>query len=137
MASVKDRIYRLVGAHIFTKDRDFGTVIEIIELDSGSDIRYVCVMDNGKNVDGFSILRMISSSNLIRKAQANENHVGSSIALTDGYEYAKRVVGTKRKHLATPFATANIETTAIIGDERIDITTHLSPQMSFPEDSNK
>jgi hypothetical protein len=126
MSSNKERIYALIGNSIKVNNDLIGTVTEVFEITNGSDTQYVCVFDSGRKVDGYSILRMISSSNLIRQAQSNTNHVGTSISFPDGTAYSKYFVGAKAKHLGNAVCAANIDNIAIVGDEKINITTHLS-----------
>lgn len=126
MSKHRERIYALIGNSIKVNNDLIGTVTEVFEITNGSDTQYVCVFDSGRKVDGNSILRMISSSNLIRQAQSNTNHIGSSVAFPDGTAYSKYFIGAKAKHSGNAICAANIDNTAIVGDEKINITTHLS-----------
>ena len=126
MSKHREQIYALIGNSIKVNDDLIGTVTEVFEITNGSDTQYVCVFDSGRKVDGYSILRMIMSSNLIRQSRSNTNHVGSSVSFPDGTAYAKYFAGAKAKHTGNVACAANINNTAIIGDERINITQHLS-----------
>jgi hypothetical protein len=47
-------------------------------------------------------------------------------AWTADYEVSKQKFGPQKKRIVSPCVTGNVNNTAIIGDERINITSHIS-----------
>lgn len=123
-----DKALALVGVHVQSQTKDYGTVTEIITIcDISGEQRYIAVMDNGKKLDAASIQRLLRS-NRIRNNK-------TEIVYPDGSSFAKYFSGPKKIHRGNGIAYANLDQKVTVDGVTIDITSTSSSGNNFEEEN--
>jgi len=117
MSMAMDR--SIIGLSVKGKNTDFGQITDLIEIKHDNEFVIIAVMSTGKNLSLDSIRKLFASQNLTLKRDEKGNLI--PIVFPDGAAYSKYSTGTKKKQQAIPFCVAHINTTAKIGNERINI----------------
>ena len=113
----------LVGNKLSDKNIVYGIVTEVLEITQNNETFFIAVLDSGK------AMRMSTVSKLLYAKRQRLRKVGDQFtvyAWTDDYEVSKQKFGPQKKRIVSPCVTGNVNNTAIIGDERINITSHIS-----------
>lgn len=113
MDRLMKRANEMIGERIIVRGSDYGVVESYVTISDGYESRYVLCTDIGKRVELSSLLRYLNS--LITTA-----------ARPDGSDYAKRCAQPKKLYRANAMCAANINNTARIGNETIDIAKRPS-----------
>lgn len=109
----------LIGLSVKGKNTDFGCIKDLVEIKQDNEFIIIAIMSNGKNISLDSIRKLFISQKLTLKRDEKGNNI--PIVYPDGSDYSKRTVGTKRKQIALPICIANINNTANINGETINI----------------
>lgn len=113
----------LVGNKLSDKNTVYGIVTEVLEITQNNETFFIALLDSGK------AMRMSTVSKLLHAKKQRLRKVGDQFtvyAWTDDYEVSKQKFGPQKKRIVSPCVTGNVNNTAIIGDERINITSHIS-----------
>jgi hypothetical protein len=110
----------LIGLSVKGKNTDFGQITELVEVKHDNEFVIIAIMSTGKNLSLDSIRKLFVSQKLTLKRDEKGNCI--PIVYPDGSAFSKYAVGTKSKQTAYPVCVANVNNTAIIGDEKINIT---------------
>lgn len=113
----------LVGNKLSDKNTVYGIVTEVLEITQNNETFFIALLDSGK------AMRMSTVSKLLYAKKQRLRKVGDQFtvyAWTDDYEVSKQKFGPQKKRIVSPCVTGNVNNTAIIGDERINITSHIS-----------
>lgn len=125
----------LVGTRIRDKSTDYGVVEQIIELAQDNETFLVAVLSSGKGMRLSTISKLFwQQKKYLRRNSAGEIIV---IAYPDDYDYSYRKFGPQRKRIVIPAVVGNIDNTAIVGDEKINITSHVSTGNPIYYNKNK
>jgi len=123
-----DKALALVGVHVQSQTKDYGTVTEIITIcDISGEQRYIAVMDNGKKLDAASIQRLLRSNRM-----RNSN---TQIVYPDGTAFAKYFSGPKKMHRGNAIGYANLDQKVTVDNVTIDITSTSSSGNNFEEEN--
>lgn len=119
-----DTFASLVGTRISDKNTDYGVVEQIIELAQDNEKFLVAVLSSGKGMRLSTIAKLFAQ----QKQYLRRNSAGEIIVLAypDDWDYSYRKFGPQRKRIVMPAVVGNIDNTAIIGEEKINITSHVS-----------
>lgn len=112
----------LVGNKLSDKNTVYGIVTEVLEITQNNETFFIAVLDSGK------AMRMSTVSKLLYAKRQRLRKVGDQFtvyAWTSDYEVSKQKFGPQKKRIVSPCVTGNVNNTAIIGDERINITSHI------------
>ncbi len=112
----------LVGNKLSDKNIVYGIVTEVLEITQNNETFFIAVLDSGK------AMRMSTVSKLLYAKRQRLRKVGDQFtvyAWTSDYEVSKQKFGPQKKRIVSPCVTGNVNNTAIIGDERINITSHI------------
>jgi hypothetical protein len=104
MRSMFDKANGMVGSELIIRGKSYGIVTEVFAIDEEIGL----VTDSGKRLRLSSVLRALNES--LRNA-----------VYPQGTEYAQRISQPKKLYRANAFCVANIDSTARIGTETIDI----------------
>lgn len=127
-ASDSEKVLKLIGLHVQSPSKDYGTVLEIITIcDISGDQKYIAVMDSGKNIDANSILRLLRA-NRLRSSEVK-------VAYPDGSAFAKYFSGPKKIHRGNAIAFANLDQKITIDGVTVDITNASSSGNNFEEEN--
>ena len=113
----------LVGNKLSDKNTVYGIVTEVREITQNNETFFIALLDTGK------AMRMSTVSKLLYAKRQRLRKVGDQFtvyAWTSDYEVSKQKFGPQKKRIVSPCVTGNVNNTAIIGDERINITSHIS-----------
>jgi hypothetical protein len=113
----------LVGNKLSDKNTVYGIVTEVLEITQNDETFFIALLDTGK------AMRMSTVSKLLYAKRQRLRKVGDQFtvyAWTADYEVSKQKFGPQKKRIVSPCVTGNVNNTAIIGDERINITSHIS-----------
>lgn len=113
----------LVGNKLSDKNTVYGIVTEVLEITQNNETFFIALLDSGK------AMRMSTVSKLLYAKRQRLRKVGDQFtvyAWTSDYEVSKQKFGPQKKRIVSPCVTGNVNNTAIIGDERINITSHIS-----------
>ncbi len=110
----------LIGLSVKGKNTDFGQITDLVEVQHDNELVIIAIMSTGKNLSLDSIRKLFVSQKLTLQRDEKGNCI--PIVYPDGAAFSKYAVGTKRKQMAYPVCVANVDNTAIIGNERINIT---------------
>lgn len=113
----------LVGNKLSDKNTVYGIVTEVLEITQNNETFFIALLDSGK------AMRMSTVSKLLYAKRQRLRKVGDQFtvyAWTSDYEVSKQKFGPQKKRIVSPCITGNVNNTAIIGDERINITSHIS-----------
>ena len=113
----------LVGNKLSDKNTVYGIVTEVREITQNNETFFIALLDSGK------AMRMSTVSKLLYAKRQRLRKVGDQFtvyAWTSDYEVSKQKFGPQKKRIVSPCVTGNVNNTAIIGDERINITSHIS-----------
>ena len=105
----------LVGNKLSDKNTVYGIVTEVREITQNNETFFIALLDTGK------AMRMSTVSKLLYAKRQRLRKVGDQFtvyAWTADYEVSKQKFGPQKKRI--------VNNTAIIGDERINITSHIS-----------
>lgn len=132
---------KLIGIEISDDDNDFGIVVRVDSmLDNGCEW-YQVYTNLGHTFNAGIILHALSMANLVEQAVSNDddNVTVLPVGYPDGSRYSKSVFGPRKKHIANAVGSdcANTMNIAKIGDEVINITSHLTSSNQFPEENQK
>jgi hypothetical protein len=113
----------LVGNRITDKNTVFGIVKEVLEITKDNETFAIAVLDSGKAIRISTIARLFYAQGLfLRKCDG-----GYKIyAFPNDSVVSKQKFGPQRKRIVSPCVTGNIDNTANFGDEKINITSHIS-----------
>jgi hypothetical protein len=87
--SMEDRVNDLVGLNFVHKNKSYGTIISIEQIDDSSSVRYIALTDTNRQIDAFSIIRAISFERMNNRKDENGNATG--IAYPDGTAYNAQI----------------------------------------------
>lgn len=113
----------LVGNKLSDKNTVYGIVTEVLEITQNNETFFIALLDSGK------AMRMSTVSKLLYAKRQRLRKVGDQFtvyAWTSDYEVSKQKFGPQKKRIVSPCITGNVNNTAIIGDEKINITSHIS-----------
>jgi hypothetical protein len=113
----------LVGNKLSDKNTVYGIVTEVKEITQNNETFFIALLDSGK------AMRITTVSKLLYTKKLRLRKVGDQFtvyAWTDDYEVSKQKFGPQRKRIVSPCVTGNIDNTANFGDEKINITSHIS-----------
>jgi len=132
---------KLIGIDISDDDNEYGIVIRVdAMLDNGCEW-YQVYTNLGYTFNAGIILNALSLANLTEQVISNddENVKVLPVGYPDGSRYSKSSFGPRRKHTASAIASECINTMNIakIGNEVINITSHLTSSNEFPEENQK
>ena len=117
---MSDRIdHTLIGLSVKGKNTDFGQIKELVEVKHDNEFVIIAIMSTGKNLSLDSIRKLFVSQKLTLKRDEKGNCI--PIVYPDGSAFSKYAVSTKRKQIALPVCVANINNTAVINGEKINI----------------
>ena len=117
---MSDRIDQtLIGLSVKGKNTDFGQIKELVEVKHDNEFVIIAIMSTGKNLSLDSIRKLFVSQKLTLKRDEKGNCI--PIVYPDGSAFSKYAVGTKSKQTAYPVCVANINNTAVINGEKINI----------------
>ena len=113
----------LVGNKLSDKNTVYGIVTEVLEITQNNETFFIALLDSGK------AMRMTTVSKLLHAKKQRLRKVGDQFtvyAWTNDYEVSKQKFGPQKKRIVSPCVTGNVNTIATIGDEKINIITHIS-----------
>jgi hypothetical protein len=113
----------IVGNTISDKNRVYGIVSEVREITQNNETFFIAVLDTGK------AMRMSTIANLFYHQKLRLRKKGDDFivyAWSNDYTVSKQKFGPQSKRIVSPCVTGNINNTATIGDEKINITSHIS-----------
>ena len=113
----------LVGHTVQDKNKCYGKVIEIRQVTIDNDNVFIALLDSGKAIKLSILARMFAQSNLYLRRRGDDFIV---YAFSNDSHVSKQKFGPQRKRIVSPCVTGNINNTATIGDEKINITSHIS-----------
>ncbi len=113
----------LVGHIVQDKNKCYGKVTEIREVTIDNSNVFIALLDTGKAIKLSILAKMFAQSNLYLRRRGDEFIV---YAFTKDAHVSKAKFGPQRKRIVSPCVTGNINNTATIGDEKINITSHIS-----------
>lgn len=114
----------LVGTKISDKSTDYGIVEQVIEFSKDGETFLAAVLSSGKAMRLSTIAKLFwTQKKYLRRNSAGEIIV---FAYPDDWDYSYRKFGPQRKRIVMPAVVGNIDNTAIIGEEKINITSHVS-----------
>ena len=113
----------IVGNKISDKNRVYGIVSEVVEITQNNETFFAVVLDTGKAMRMSTIANLFYAQNLRLRKKGNDFIV---YAWSNDYDVSKKKFGPQRKRIVSPCVTGNINNTATIGDEKINITSHIS-----------
>jgi hypothetical protein len=99
-----DKANSMIGDELIIRGKYYGIVTEVFAIDEEIGL----VTDSGKRLRLSSVLRALNES--LRNA-----------VYPQGTEYSQRIAQPKRVYRAYAFCAANVDSTARIGNETIDI----------------
>jgi hypothetical protein len=108
MRSMFDIANDYVGGELIIRGKSYGIVTEVVSVCSGSDTIYGLVTDQGKRLRLASVLRAL-------------NDKIASAVYPDGTAYSDFLAQPKKLYRANAVFAANIDSTANIGEEKINI----------------
>lgn len=113
----------LVGYSVKDKNQVYGKVTEIVEYDENNQHFILAVLDTGKAMHITTVAKLFALQDLyLRKRDGNY----IVYAYTKDAHVSKAKFGPQRKRIVSPCVTGHINNTATIGDETINITSHIS-----------
>ena len=113
----------LVGHIVQDKNKCYGKVTEIREVVIDNNNVFIALLDTGKAIKLSSLAKMFAQSSLYLRRRGDEFIV---YAYSKDAHVSKAKFGPQRKRIVSPCVTGNINNTAEFGDERINITSHVS-----------
>ena len=124
----------LVGLSIKDNKTDYGKVMKFVTVDQNGKATVYAILtsiaESGKNkaITLKFLSELLASQKIfLRRKDDGKFFV---VAYPEGYKYAKRVFSGKRVHKYSVCGIGSINNNAMIGDERIDITKHVSSNES-------
>lgn len=132
---------KLIGIDISDDDNEYGIVVRVdAMLDNGCEW-YQVYTNLGHTFNAGIILHALSMANLVEQSVSNDDDTVTvlPVGYPDGSRYSKSVFGPRKKHIANAVASDCVNTMNIaqIGDEVINITSHLTSSNQFPEENQK
>jgi hypothetical protein len=113
----------LVGHIVQDKNKCYGKVTEIREVVIDNNNVFIALLDTGKAIKLSILAKMFAQSSLYLRRRGDEFIV---YAYSKDAHVSKDKFGPQRKRIVSPCVTGNINNTAEFGDERINITSHVS-----------
>jgi len=113
----------LIGYSVKDKNRVYGKVTEIVEIAQDNDKFIVAVLDSGKAMRITTVAKLFALQDMYL-LKRDDNYI--VYAYTKDAHVSKDKFGPQRKRIVSPCVTGNINNTADFGDEKINITSHVS-----------
>lgn len=114
----------IIGNSVCDKHRDYGKITEIREVTIDDNKVFVAILSSGKAMKLALVAKLFASQNkFIRRNSSGEFIV---YAFTQDYAVSKQKFGPQRKRIVSPAVCGSVNNTASIGDEKINITSHIS-----------
>jgi hypothetical protein len=113
----------LIGYSVRDKNRLYGKVTEIVEIAQDNDSFIVAVLDSGKAMRISTVAKLFALQDMYLLKRDGDYIV---YAYTKDAHVSKAKFGPQRKRIVSPCVTGNINNTATFGDEKINITSHIS-----------
>lgn len=113
----------LLGYCITNNGKVLGRVEKIVEITENDNQVLVAVLDNGKAMRLAFLAKLLSQQHLYLRKRNDEFIV---YAFPTDTHVSKTKFGPQRKRIVSPCIVGNVNNTATIGDERINITSHIS-----------
>jgi hypothetical protein len=113
----------LIGYSVKDKNRVYGKVTEIVEIAQDNDKFIVAVLDSGKAMRITTVAKLFALQDMYL-LKRDDNYI--VYAYTKDAHVSKDKFGPQRKRIVSPCVTGNINNTATFGDEKINITSHVS-----------
>lgn len=126
--NVENRIIALLNTRITNGSKDYGIVIDYYQIDTGTNAKFVLLMDSGKRIDASSALRLLAAQR--RKEQKIEVVYPDGTALS----LRNRSQRVRNRNQAVNYHT--VSNIAEVNGEFISITSHASSSDVFPEELN-
>jgi hypothetical protein len=121
---MSDRLFgSIIGNKISDKNRVYGIVSEVVEITQNNETFFAVVLDSGKAMRISTVAKLLYAQNLRLRKKGSDFVV---YAWSNDYEVSKAKFGPQRKRIVSPCVTGNINNTADFGDEKINITSHVS-----------
>jgi len=113
----------LIGYSVKDKNRVYGKVTEIVEIAQDNDKFIVAVLDSGKAMRITTVAKLFALQDMYL-LKRDDNYI--VYAYTKDAHVSKDKFGPQRKRIVSPCVTGSINNTATFGDEKINITSHVS-----------
>jgi hypothetical protein len=113
----------LVGYSISNGGKYLGKVEQIVEITENDKQVFVAVLDNGKGIRMAFLAKLLSQQHLYLLKRNDEYII---YAFPNDTHVSKAKFGPQRKRIVSPAASGSVNNTATIGDEKVNITSHIS-----------
>ena len=121
---MSDRVFgSIVGNTISDKNRVYGIVSEVREITLNNETFFIAVLDTGKAMHISTVAKLFALQDMYLLKRDGDYIV---YAYTKDAHVSKAKFGPQRKRIVSPCVTGHINNTATIGDETINITSHIS-----------
>jgi hypothetical protein len=128
-ATYEDKVIAMIGTRLSNGVKDYGKIVEYIEIVENMGVRFVFITDSGRKIDSGSAMRFM---NAYRRKLRN----APAIVYPDGTEKVlrNRQMRVRRSGMRS-LTSGTIEKSATFGkDESIDITSTVTSAGAFPEE---
>jgi hypothetical protein len=113
----------LVGYSVSNGNKYLGKVEQVVEITENDQQIFVAVLDNGKAIRMKFLAKLLSQQHLYLLKRNDEYII---YAFPNDTHVSKTKFGPQRKRIVSPTVCGSVNNTATIGDERINITSHIS-----------